>query len=199
MAQAAAKLTSTAAELGGEIDQAFEEIRIPTYVIDREMRVRWTNRAGRELVGDVIGTPFLDLVAPAGRAKALDAFTKKLLGTTRTTDYEVSLRLASGEFVPVEVHSTAFGDGAHVLGVFGALVVPGQPDEKQTIPDDRLTPRQAEVLQALADGCSTAQIATRLGITEDTVRNHVRGLLRALGVHSRLQAVVEARRRGLLV
>jgi hypothetical protein len=35
-------------------------------------------------------------------------------------------------------------------------------------------------------------------ITEDTVRNRVRGLLRALGVHSRLQAVVEARRRGLV-
>jgi hypothetical protein len=35
-------------------------------------------------------------------------------------------------------------------------------------------------------------------ITEDTVRNRVRGLLRALGVHSRLQAAVEARRRGLV-
>jgi DNA-binding CsgD family transcriptional regulator len=42
------------------------------------------------------------------------------------------------------------------------------------------------------------QIADALGISRETVRNHVRGILRTLGVHSRLEAVVEAHRRGLL-
>ncbi|HEY0414835.1 MAG TPA: LuxR C-terminal-related transcriptional regulator [Gaiellaceae bacterium] len=41
-------------------------------------------------------------------------------------------------------------------------------------------------------------MAEELGVAEDTLRNHVRQLLRRLGVHSRLAAVVEGRRRGLL-
>ncbi len=61
-----------------------------------------------------------------------------------------------------------------------------------------LTPRQREVLLLLADGLSTPAIAARLGLSKETVRNHVRAVLAELGCHSRLEAVVEARRRGLL-
>jgi DNA-binding CsgD family transcriptional regulator len=61
-----------------------------------------------------------------------------------------------------------------------------------------LTSRQQEVLALLAEGLGTAAIAARLGLSKETVRNHVRAVLRALGVHSRLEAVVEARQRGLL-
>ena len=57
-----------------------------------------------------------------------------------------------------------------------------------------LTARQAEVLRHLAAGCSTAQMAQLMGINVETVRNHIRLLLRALGVHSRLEAVAVARR-----
>ena len=61
-----------------------------------------------------------------------------------------------------------------------------------------LTPRQLEVLHLLDHGLSTLQIAHRLGISIETVRNHIRAILRTLGVHSRLQAVTEARKRGLV-
>jgi len=61
-----------------------------------------------------------------------------------------------------------------------------------------LTPRQREVLAGLAEGKSTEQIATELVLTPVTVRNHVANILAALGVHSRLEAVVSARRRGLI-
>jgi DNA-binding NarL/FixJ family response regulator len=54
------------------------------------------------------------------------------------------------------------------------------------------------VLGQLAGGMSTTQIADSLGIAQETVRNHVRAILRAFGVHSRLEAVVEARTQGLL-
>jgi DNA-binding NarL/FixJ family response regulator len=57
-----------------------------------------------------------------------------------------------------------------------------------------LTPRQAEVLHLLEDGRSTSQIAVELHLSQETVRNHVRHLLRALGVNSRLEAVAAARR-----
>ncbi|HSK15861.1 MAG TPA: LuxR C-terminal-related transcriptional regulator [Gaiellaceae bacterium] len=61
-----------------------------------------------------------------------------------------------------------------------------------------LTPRRREVLVLLAEGVPAKLIAARLGLAEATVRNHIRGLLAALGVHSQLEAVAVARRRGLL-
>ena len=65
-------------------------------------------------------------------------------------------------------------------------------------PSAGLTPRQREVLALLAEGASTTQIATTLGLADETVRNHIRQLLRRLGVHTRLAAVAHARREGLL-
>jgi DNA-binding NarL/FixJ family response regulator len=61
-----------------------------------------------------------------------------------------------------------------------------------------LTKRQLEVLRLLADGKSTAQIAAELDLSRTTVRNYIANLLTALGVHSRLQAVVSARNAGIL-
>jgi DNA-binding NarL/FixJ family response regulator len=51
------------------------------------------------------------------------------------------------------------------------------------------------VLRLLEHGRSTRQIAQQLHLSPETVRNHVRAVLRALGVHSRLEAVALARRR----
>jgi len=61
-----------------------------------------------------------------------------------------------------------------------------------------LSPREREVLDLLAEGCSNRQIAARLFIAETTVKGHVAALLVKLGVDSRLQAVVRAAQRGLL-
>jgi DNA-binding NarL/FixJ family response regulator len=61
-----------------------------------------------------------------------------------------------------------------------------------------LTPRQYEVLRHLGDGCATRAIASEMGISEETVRNHVRGVLKSLRAHSRLEAVAIAHAAGLL-
>jgi len=61
-----------------------------------------------------------------------------------------------------------------------------------------LSPREREVLDLLAEGCSNRQIAGRLFIAETTVKGYVAALLDKLGVSSRLQAVVRAAQRGLL-
>ncbi len=52
-----------------------------------------------------------------------------------------------------------------------------------------LTPREMQVLKAMADGGSTSTIASTLGIGSATVRSHVKSLLAKLGVHSRVEAV----------
>jgi DNA-binding NarL/FixJ family response regulator len=62
----------------------------------------------------------------------------------------------------------------------------------------RLTPRERQVLDLLADGLNDEQIAERLFISIRTVETHVRNLVRKLGVISRLQAVLFALRNGAL-
>ncbi|HEX6581064.1 MAG TPA: LuxR C-terminal-related transcriptional regulator [Actinomycetota bacterium] len=52
-----------------------------------------------------------------------------------------------------------------------------------------LTPREHEILRALALGASTGRIGERFGIRPATVRSHVKSLLVKLGVHSRIEAV----------
>jgi LuxR family transcriptional regulator, regulator of acetate metabolism len=61
-----------------------------------------------------------------------------------------------------------------------------------------LTRRQLEVLGLLAEGRSTAEIAAELGLSKTTVRNYIANVLGALGAHTRLQAVLAARRAGFI-
>lgn len=63
---------------------------------------------------------------------------------------------------------------------------------------DQLTPREAQVLQLLSEGLSTAAMATALGLSVNTVRNHVGAVMTKLGAHSRLEAVNTARQRDLV-
>jgi len=63
---------------------------------------------------------------------------------------------------------------------------------------DRLTPREREVLQALAEGSSDRDIARRLHVGEGTVHSHVTNILSKLEVSSRLQALVFAVRHGVV-
>jgi len=62
-----------------------------------------------------------------------------------------------------------------------------------------LTPREQQVAQLLAGGLTNKEIAQRLGITEHTVKFHLNGILRKLGVSTRTEAVVQAARLGLLI
>ncbi len=62
----------------------------------------------------------------------------------------------------------------------------------------RLSPRQREILALLDEGILVRGIASRLGLSEATVRNHVSALLRRLGCHSQLEAVARAREWRLL-
>jgi DNA-binding CsgD family transcriptional regulator len=60
-----------------------------------------------------------------------------------------------------------------------------------------VTPRELEVLELIAEGESTAEIARALWITEDTVRTHVKRMLVRLGARTRAHAVAIAFREGL--
>ena len=63
---------------------------------------------------------------------------------------------------------------------------------------DLLTRRQQEVLNLLAQGLTTREIASRLSISQYTARNHIQHIFQKLHVHSRLEAVAFALKAGLL-
>lgn len=60
----------------------------------------------------------------------------------------------------------------------------------------QMTARQREVLQFLLDGMSNRDISQRMGLSVDTVKDHLGGIMRALGVQTRTQAVLAAARHG---
>ncbi|WUT00093.1 helix-turn-helix transcriptional regulator [Streptomyces sp. NBC_00708] len=62
----------------------------------------------------------------------------------------------------------------------------------------RLAPREVDVLACVASGATNAVAAERLGLRPETVKGYLRSAMRRLGAHTRLEAVVAARRAGLL-
>jgi len=61
---------------------------------------------------------------------------------------------------------------------------------------ERLTPRELEILQRMADGDAPERIAEELGMSRHTLRTHTQNVLTKLGVHSKLEAIVAAIRYG---
>lgn len=80
-----------------------------------------------------------------------------------------------------------------LIAEFAARPVPGA-DRRLAA----LTPRERDVLTALARGCSNAEIATELYLGEATVKTHLTNLLGKIGARDRVQAVVVAYESGLV-
>jgi PAS domain S-box-containing protein len=173
-----------------QLDELLEHINVPSYILDASGVIRWVNAAGRNIVGDVRGRQFTSVVAPEETRRAREMFARKVAGSATVTDAGVVLVGPDGQRVSVELSSVPLRRGEHVVGVFGQ--VSDLVEEPHPHPELNLTPRQAEVLDLLEQGKSTKQIAAELHLSVETVRNHVRHLLRAMGAHSRLEAVAIA-------
>jgi PAS domain S-box-containing protein len=181
----------------GDVYGALDRLPLPIFAVARSGVITWLNQAAEAVVGDRRGVRFTQVVAPESRAVVNDAFTSKVMGSRSSTDYKAVLLRADGSRVPVEICSVAVTGDEGIVGVFGAAEVQHERlPPLQPSPD--LTPRQAEVLAYLARGYKTDDMALAMGVTATTVRNHVRNLFGALGVHSRLEAVAAGRLRGLV-
>jgi DNA-binding NarL/FixJ family response regulator len=177
--------------VGGDIELALSNVGVPSYVLDTTGVVKWINSAAVRLLGDVRGRHFTSVVAPEDSRRARELFARKVLGTAPATDSTGVLLSTAGTRVAVEISSVPLMSGDRVVGVFGLLE--GNPENRPMAPLPHLTPRQVEVLRLLEQGRSTKQIADELQLSTETVRNHIRRLIHALGVHSRLEAVAAAR------
>jgi PAS domain S-box-containing protein len=177
--------------VGSDLEQALKGVGVPSYVLDPSGIVRWINPAAERLLGDVRGRHFTSVVAPEDSRRATELFTRKVLGTSASTDATAALVSTGGERVAVEISAVPLRNGERVVGVFGLL--DERPERTLETPQPHLTPRQVEVLRLLEEGRSTKQIAAELHLSTETVRNHIRRLFRALDVNSRLEAVAATR------
>lgn len=114
-------------------------------------------------------------------------------------DYAQAMRLHSTEFYAVAIAVIFAGLGiwlgnrltAHPRG-------PGFERNVAVIASLGISPRECEVLDLLAEGCSNKLIARRLEISPNTVKTHVARLFEKLDAQSRVQAIAKARTLAIL-
>lgn len=101
------------------------------------------------------------------------------------------------ELIPA-LNDALAGQNVVAKELIGSLtnIIQGKPQEQEKIepatPLSELTPREQEILEHIAEGESNKLIARNLGISDGTVKLHVKAILRKLGVHSRVEAAVIA-------
>jgi DNA-binding NarL/FixJ family response regulator len=176
------------------LEAALGALPVPAYTNDIEGFVTWENDAALALAGDVRGVHYSKAVPPQELARARETWAAVTLGgeTRRRTGH---FRAANGDLVPLEVITAPIRTEGRIVGTFGiAIPVDGLPRQ----PETELSSRQLDVLRLLVQAKSTNEIADELHLAPDTVRNHVRSLLKALGAHTRLEAALIAIRHGLV-
>ncbi|MFC6079910.1 response regulator [Sphaerisporangium aureirubrum] len=95
------------------------------------------------------------------------------------------------------VRAAAHGGSVLEPGIAGMLVRRMRQGERRD-PLDVLTPREREVLTALARGRSNGEIARTLSLGKETVKTHVSSILAKLGVTDRTQAAIVGLQQGLV-
>jgi two-component system, NarL family, response regulator DevR len=153
---------------------------------------------GTELIGELRETnpEFAALVLTASldrteHARAVEAGAAGVLHKSADVDaiFDATRRLGEGETLLSEEELVAL------------LSLAGQNREEEVearASIEQITPREGEVLHALAQGLSNKEIAAKLHMSLDTERTHMMNILNKLGVHSRLQALVFAARHGMV-
>lgn len=176
-----------------------------------EEAVEWCTKVCPDVVLMDIDLPGIDGTEATRRIRELCPDAKVVAITALQPDDVMAEAIAAGAcgFVP-KTH--AADDLVSVIrrAVLGEMVLPtgdltatllrlGEARREHIQAEGlirQLTPREIEILQAIAEGLSIEEIAGRLFISSHTVNSHMRSILTKLGVHSRLEAVLFALRYG---
>jgi DNA-binding NarL/FixJ family response regulator len=125
------------------------------------------------------------------KAQAVAYLSKEITGEQLI---EIVRRVSRGEHPINESLTTRPKVAEHVLQQFQEL---SSRSEAEAFISP-LTPREIEILQYIAQGYLNKQIAAELGISEQTIKNHVTSILRKLNANARTEAVVVAIKQGLI-
>jgi DNA-binding NarL/FixJ family response regulator len=161
--------------------------------------------------------PGTDGIEATRQLAAGDPAPKVLILTTFDLDEYVfdALRAGASGFLLKDVTAEHLFEAVRVVAAGDALLAPAvtrrlisefartrRPAPAAAAPPAALaalTPRETEVLRLVAEGLSNPEIASRLVVTEETVKTHVSRVLAKLGLRDRTQAVVAAYESGLVV
>lgn len=159
------------------------DVVVTDFQLGPEQAPAWIGRF-REAAGDCAVLVLTGWATERAMLCALDAGADGFLSKEQPMSALVDgvKRVAAGETVVAP----------SLLGVLAKRGTSGHRDRSQ------LSRRELEVLDRLASGSDTAAMASDLGLSEHTVRNHVAKVMLRLDVHSRLEAVSEAVRRGII-
>jgi DNA-binding CsgD family transcriptional regulator len=114
-------------------------------------------------------------------------------GWEEVREAHAELRALAGRIADVELRQELLTACARLASASAPAVAPPLPAAPA-----QLTPRELDVLSSVASGATNAAAAARLCLRPETVKSYLRSAMRKLGAHTRLEAVVAARRAGLL-
>jgi len=157
--------------------------------------------------------PVMDGIEATRRIVEADDGPRILILTTFDLDDYVydALQAGASGFLLKDVRAETLFDAVRVVAAGDALLAPAvtrrliaefarlRPRQIRLDELAALTPRETEILGLVAEGLSNAEIASRLVLSDETVKTHVSHVLRKLGLRDRAQAVVVAYESGLVV
>ena len=171
---------------GGEAVRLAAELKPDVVLMDVSMPVLDGVEATRRLHADFPDLPIVILTMHGDDALRRDAVAA---GATGFLTKDVSMQ-------EVVATVTQVGGGDVALSTELAVTILAEMEDGKDKPPSPLTPREEEVLQLIADGCSTSEVASNLFISGKTVKNHLASIYEKLEARDRTQAVLSAVRIG---
>jgi len=150
--------------------------------------------------GGVQATRRIREISPHTQVVVLTSFAhdELILSAIKAGALSYLLKDADGETVLHAIHAASRGEAVLHPRIARRLMAEVTAPAQGRDPTAGLTAREIEVLQLIGQGCSNAEIAAELVVTERTVKAHVSNLLGKLHLSDRTQAAVYAWREGLM-
>lgn len=182
-------------EIVGEVEdgrravELARDLRPDVVVMDLQMAQLNGIDATRQIVAEESATRVLALSAFSGRRWVMDALEAGAAGYVLKSDSYKELCRA--------VRTVHEGKRYLCTGVAGAVIEAGVSDAPRTSPAPALAPREREVVQLIAEGLSSKEIASRLHLSPHTIDTHRRNIMRKLDLRNVAELTRYAIREGL--
>jgi DNA-binding NarL/FixJ family response regulator len=170
-----------------------------------EQAVQLANSLKPEVMLMDLRMPVMDGVTALGEIKSSSPTVQVLVLTTYDSDADILPAIEAGamgyllkdtsrEDLYSAIRATARGESVLSPGVAARII-----SQMRAPAEEKLSDREVEVLQLVAEGESNSEIASRLHISQATVKSHLIHIFGKLGVSDRTAAVTVALRRGILI